>query len=212
MANEPMTRRKITAIILAAGLSSRMPGGAKLLAPLGGIPLIRHSVKNLCCTIFDETIIVVGHNANAVIDALDDLPVTLVKNPDYSDGQASSIKAGLKPMANDTDDVLIALGDMPLLPAALIDKLCKAHSNNPAADNTITLPFCADQRRNPVLFGKAFFGLLTTLRGDMGARQIIQDHGTSVAQIDWPDKAVFMDADTPKMLAAIKTHFDAQSP
>ena len=205
-----MPRRKITAIILAAGLSSRMQGGAKLLAPLGGIPLIRHSVKNICETVFDEIIVVIGHNAKAVIDALDDLPVTLVKNPDYTNGKASSIKAGLKAIAKDSDDVLIALGDMPLVPAMLIDKLCAAHRDNPDADNTITLPFCANQHRNPVLFGKAFFDLLAALEGDQGARQIIHDHDMSIARIDWPDKAVFMDADTTQMLAAIRTHFDAQ--
>ena len=73
-----MPRRKITAIILAAGLSSRMQGGAKLLAPLGGIPLIRHSVKNICETVFDEIIVVIGHNAKAIIDALDDLACALI--------------------------------------------------------------------------------------------------------------------------------------
>ena len=202
--------RKITAIMLAAGLSSRMQAGTKLLLPLGGEPLIRHSVKNLCKTGFDEIIVVTGHKANSVIEALDDLPVTLVRNPDYKNGQASSIKAGLKAIARDTDDILIALGDMPLVPAELIDNLCAAHHDNPEADNAITLPTCADQRRNPVLFGKAFFDLLAALEGDQGARQIIHDHDMSIARIDWPDKAVFMDADTTQMLAAIRTHFDAQ--
>jgi molybdenum cofactor cytidylyltransferase len=136
--------------------------------------------------------------------------VTLVRNPDYKNGQASSIKAGLKAIARDTEDILIALGDMPLVPAELIDNLCAAHHENPNADNAITLPTCADQRRNPVLFGKAFFELLTTLEGDEGARQIIRDHDTSITQIDWPDAAAFMDADTPQMLAAIRTHYDTQ--
>ncbi|MDB2390502.1 nucleotidyltransferase family protein [Alphaproteobacteria bacterium] len=207
-----MTGRKITAIMLAAGLSRRMQAGAKLLAPLGGKPLIRHSVKNLCESGFDEIIVVIGHKANAVIDALDDLPVTLVKNPDYTNGQASSIKAGLKAIAKDSDDVLIALGDMPLVPATLINKLCDEHRANLEADNIITMPFCAGQRRNPAIFGKAFFGLLETLGGDEGARQIIHDHENSIARINWPDETVFMDADTPQLLAAIRTRFDAQLP
>ena len=205
-----MMGRKITAIMLAAGLSRRMQAGTKLLAPLGGEPLIRHSVKNLCKTGFDEIIVVTGHKANSVIDALNDLPVTLVRNPDYKNGQASSIKAGLKAIAKDTDDILIALGDMPLVPAELIDILCAAHHDNPKADNAITMPTCADQRRNPILFGKAFFELLATLEGDEGARQIIRDHGTSITRIDWPDASAFMDADTPQMLAAIRTHYATQ--
>ncbi|WP_049757532.1 nucleotidyltransferase family protein [Candidatus Puniceispirillum marinum] len=203
-----MIGRKITAIILAAGLSRRMQAGTKLLAPLGGTPLIRHSVKNICQTQFDEVIVVTGHKANSVIDALDGLPVTIVRNPDYTYGQASSIKAGLKAMAKDTDDVLIALGDMPLIPPILINELCAAHKTNPAADNTITLPFCKGQRRNPVIFGNAFFELLAALQGDEGARPIIKDHASSISRIDWPDIAAFMDADTPQMLDTIRTHFD----
>ena len=205
-----MTGRKITAIMLAAGLSRRMLTGTKLLAPLGGAPLIRHSVKNLCKSNFDNIIVVTGYKANAVIDALDDLPVTIIKNPDYTDGQASSVKAGLKAIAKDSDDILIALGDMPLVSKALIDTLCTAHKDNPDADNSITLPCHAGQHRNPVIFGKAFFGLLATLVGDEGARQIISDHDKSITHIDWPDKTEFLDADTPDMLAAIRTHFEAQ--
>ena len=205
-----MTPSKTTAIILAAGLSRRMQAGAKLLAPLADEPLIRHSVKNLCKSSFDEIIVVTGHKANSVIDALDGLPVTIVGNPDYTNGQASSIKAGLNAIAKDSDDVLIALGDMPLVPEALISKLCAAHKHNPEADNTITMPLCDGQRRNPVIFGKAFFGLLATLTGDEGARQIIHDHEKSIGRIDWPDATAFMDVDTPQMLAAIRTHFEAQ--
>ena len=118
--------RSIAAIVLAAGRSTRMGGPNKLLAELNGKPLVRIVTDQALASKASEVIVVTGHQADQVTAALSGLDVTLLHNPDYAQGIASSVKAGIAAVPPDADGAVVCLGDMPLVGANLIDRLIEA--------------------------------------------------------------------------------------
>lgn len=84
-----------SAVVLSAGLSSRMQGRHKLLLPIGAQPAVRRTVSALARAGPVEIVVVTGYGGQAVMDALDGLPVTFRNNPRYQDGQMSSVAVGV---------------------------------------------------------------------------------------------------------------------
>ena len=144
-------------ILLAAGQSRRMGTVNKLLAPIAGKPLVRHAAETLVDVGLSPLIVVIGHEADKVASALDGLPVQLVFNPDHAQGQASSVGVGVAALDADITDLLIALGDMPLLSTSLLEKLVQNHLDRDDHHRCITLPTSGGKRGNPVLWGKGVF-------------------------------------------------------
>jgi molybdenum cofactor cytidylyltransferase len=143
-------------------------------------------------------VVVTGHQADLVAQALSGLNVKLVFNPDFAGGLASSVKAGVAAVPETADGALICLGDMPLIDAGLIDRLIDAFA--PDRGNLIVLPVAEGRRGNPVLWSRRFFGELMTLEGDVGARHLIAKHGEAVAEVPVEGDSAFLDIDTPQAL------------
>ena len=91
-------------------------------------------------------------------------------NPDHAQGQASSVGVGVAALDADITDLLIALGDMPLLSPPVLEKLMQNHLDRDDHYRCITLPTSDGKRGNPVLWGKAFFPELAAMTGDSGGR------------------------------------------
>ena len=142
----------------------------------------------------------IGHEADKVASALDGLPVQLVFNPDHAEGQASSVGAGVAALDADITDLLIALGDMPLLSAPLLEKLMESHLDRNDHHRCITLPTSDGKRGNPVLWGKAFFPELASMSGDSGGRQLLDDHQAVQNLVQCDDPAILRDVDTADAL------------
>ena len=195
---EAEDNRNVTAIILAAGSSTRMGGPNKLLAELAGKKLVRIAVEQALASKATEVVVVTGHQADLVAQALSGLNVKLVFNPDFAGGLASSVKAGVAAVPETADGALICLGDMPLIDAGLIDRLIDAFA--PDRGNLIVLPVAEGRRGNPVLWSRRFFGELMTLEGDVGARHLIAKHGEAVAEVPVEGDSAFLDIDTPQAL------------
>ena len=145
-----------------------------------------------------EVVVVTGHQADLVAQALSGLNVKLVFNPDFAGGLASSVKAGIAAVPETADGALICLGDMPLIDAGLIDRLIDAFA--PDRGNLIVLPVAEGRRGNPVLWSRRFFDELMTLEGDVGARHLIAKHGEAVAEVPVEGNGAFLDIDTPQAL------------
>jgi molybdenum cofactor cytidylyltransferase len=192
--------RNVAAVVLAAGRSTRMGGPNKLLAEFGGKPLVRIVTEQAMASKATHTIVVTGHQAEEVENALDGLNVTFVRNPDFAGGLASSVKAGISAIPADADGAVICLGDMPLISAHLIDRLIDAFA--PDRGNLIVVPVSDGRRGNPVLWSRRFFGELMTLDGDIGARHLIAKHNEAVAEVPVDGQAAFLDIDTPQALEA----------
>ena len=196
------SNRHVAAIILAAGRSTRMGGPNKLLAELGGKALVRIVAEQALASKARDVIVVTGHQAEQVEKALHGLNVKFVRNPDFAEGLASSVKAGVAAVADDADGAVICLGDMPLISANLIDRLIEAFA--PDRGNLIVIPVSDNRRGNPVLWSRRFFNELMTLDGDIGARHLIARHSEAVAEVPVEGFGAFLDIDTPQALEAAR--------
>ncbi len=192
----------IAAVILAAGRSSRMGAENKLLADVGGRPMVRRVVEAALASAARPVIVVTGHQSAQVRRALDGLAVTLVENPHYADGLSTSLRCGLDAVPEDVDGALIALGDMPGVAASDIDRLIAAF--NPLEGRAICVPSVGGKRGNPVLWARAFFPEMREVTGDTGARALIAAYGEAVCDVPMAGDGVLVDIDEPQALADLR--------
>jgi len=194
--------RNVEVIVLAAGRSTRMDGPNKLLAELEGKKLVRIATEQALASKASGVIVVTGHQADLVEQALAGLDVKFVRNQEFAAGLASSVKAGIAAVPADADGAVICLGDMPLIDAGLIDRLI----DDFAADrgHLIVVPVAGGRRGNPVLWSRRFFQELMTLDGDVGARHLIAKHSEAVAEVAVEGEGAFLDIDTPQALEAAR--------
>jgi molybdenum cofactor cytidylyltransferase len=192
---------KIAALVLAAGKSSRM-GFNKLLADVGGKPIILRVVENISASNVAQVFIVTGHQAEDVELALAQAGVNFVRNKDYANGIASSVKAGIDSVM-DFDGVLICLGDMPLVSPSIVEQMIEAF--RPDQGQNLVLAVHAGEIGNPVLWGAEYFSELLNLNGDRGARGLVEKYRTNAVEISVRDECVMLDADTPEALAKLKS-------
>lgn len=189
-----MSSGRSAGIVLAAGASSRM-GRPKQLLPVGGRPLLEGVVAEACGSRLDEVLVVLGANADAILDRVDLGRATPLLNPDHSTGMASSLRAGLAALAPDVERAVIILGDQPAVSASLLDDLLElqATSGRPAA----ALSF-AGLLHPPVVLRRELWGDLQTLEGDVGCRAVIRARPELVAALPAGGNSRHpMDIDTP---------------
>lgn len=189
----------LVALVLAAGASRRF-GAQKLLAPVNGEPLVRASVDRITAAGPERTIVVVGHDADAVRHALAGLPVTFAVNPDPAQGMSSSLRAGLALVPEDAEAVLVALGDQPITRDEVIPALVARFGGESAP---IVAPRYRGTQGLPVIFRRATFAELDALTGDHGARGVVARDPARVAYVDF-DFPMPPDVDTPADLAQLE--------
>jgi molybdenum cofactor cytidylyltransferase len=195
----------IAAIVLAAGRGARFSGAQnKLLAELGGRPLLRRSVEAALASRVTRTIVVTGHSRAKAEAALTDLPVVLAHNPDFASGMASSLRAGLS-LAAEEAGVLVLLADMPGVSPDTLDQLIMVFGNAPSPCVAV-VPVYSGRRGNPVLLGRKLFPRLAELKGDEGARQLLQS-SDGVLEAPVEDKGVVADVDTAADLEILREYF-----
>ena len=188
---------KIAAIVLAAGQSSRFGDGNKLLANVGGVPLIKRVVSALSDSPVCDIILVTENGAGAgdIIKAAGDGRWRHLQNGRAADGMASSLIIGLDAVADDTDGALVALADMPYVSPALIETLCAAFTM--CRGKAIVFP----QRENglqghPVIWPRSFFSALQKLTGDQGGKSVLAAHREHCHPIPYSDDSAYFDVDT----------------
>ncbi|MCO5129481.1 MAG: molybdopterin-binding/glycosyltransferase family 2 protein [Xanthobacteraceae bacterium] len=198
----PADDAKVAAVVLAAGRSTRMGGPNKMLAELDGKPLVRLVVEQALASKAQPVIVVTGHQAEQVEDALKGLDVAFVRNPDFASGLASSVKTGIGAVPAQAAGAMICLGDMPLIDARLLDKLIGAFA--PERGSLIVVPTCDGRRGNPVLWSRRFFGELMNLSGDIGGRHLVDHHSEAVTEVPVDGDGAFLDIDTPQVLDVVQ--------
>jgi len=195
-------RPQIAAIILAAGLSARMGPVNKLLADLGGAPMVVRVAEAVEGSQAEPLIVVTGHERDQVEAALTGRKLALAHNPDYATGLSSSLRRGMAALPTATDGVVVVLGDMPQVSSAAIDRLIAAFA--PPEGRTICVPIWRGQRGNPVLFAQRFFAEMQAVAGDVGAKSLIERYPEMVCEVAMADDGVLGDVDTPESLAALR--------
>ncbi|MET0443576.1 MAG: NTP transferase domain-containing protein, partial [Pseudorhodoplanes sp.] len=197
---------RFAAVILAAGRSTRMGGSNKLLAEITGKPLARIAAEAALNSRARPVIVVTGHQGETVREALSDLPLDFVENPDFAEGLSTSLRTGISALPPDIDGVVVMLADMPQVDSALIDKLISAY--DPAKAALIAMPVLGGKRGNPVLWSKRFFPELMGLEGDVGARHLIGKYGEAVVEVPVSGAGALTDIDTPDALKAVKAELE----
>ena len=187
----------IAAVVLAAGLARRM-GRQKLLLQLQGKPVVRWSVEHVAGHA-EDVVVVTGPDDTALRQALDGLAVRFAVNPRPQDGQGTSIAAGVAALKPWTTAALIALGDQPRMPAAVVPALLDAFRRSGKA---IIAPLYQGMQGTPVLFSSEVFAELRALKGDAGARAVVKEDPERVETVAF-DLAMPPDVDTPEDYAKL---------
>ena len=198
--------RRIAAVILAAGRSTRMGGPNKLLADIGGRSLVRIAAEEALASRAQPVIVVTGHQRERIEAALEGLKVERVYNPNFAEGLSTSLKAGLAAVPADVDSAVICLGDMPQVRASLIDRLAAAF--DPERGALVVVPTFGGKRGTPVVWSRRFFHELATLEGDVGARHLIGRYPEAVVEVPVTDRAALVDVDTPEALNRVKAEIE----
>ncbi|MBN3763583.1 nucleotidyltransferase family protein [Burkholderia sp. Ac-20365] len=185
-----------SAVVLAAGLSSRMEGRHKLLLPVGGEPAVRRVVRALSAAQPNEIVVVTGFNGRAVIEALDGLDVRFQSNPRYREGQMTSVAAGVAALRAPCDVVMICLADQVLLETADYRELVDAYASMPRG--SILVPMCEGARGNPVLFAASYAPEVVNGHVNPGCRKLIAEHGDEVFVYEATHDRFAVDMDTPE--------------
>ena len=188
---------KVHAVVLAAGRSSRMGGPNKLLADFDGKPLVRRMAERVLASAADGQVVVTGHQAPRVRDAVEGLSVQSVHNPDFASGLASSLKVGVGTLPDDAAGALIVLGDMPGVTSADFDRLIAAFRK--AGGRAIVRATHNGKRGNPVILPRSLFATVATLEGDTGARHLIEGGHAEVVDVELGMSAS-LDVDTPEAM------------
>jgi molybdenum cofactor cytidylyltransferase len=199
-----MPRPAIVAVVLAAGESRRFEGVLKQLLPFAGEPLVRRA-----CRVADQAgvqgvVVVLGHRAGEVQAAITDLPLLVVHNPDYAEGQSTSVRAGLRTALArfpNAAGVLFIPCDQPLIDGQFLRRLLDRFQE--AGGEAILAPAYRGRRGAPVLVPRRFFGEWAAVTGDEGGRQVIRRHPDALVTLELDDGAPLLDVDTPEAYQAL---------
>lgn len=186
-------------VILAAGSSSRL-GQPKQLLSFEGKTLIRH-ITETALELTPTVVVVTGASSKSIHEEVKDLAVQVEYNAEHKEGIASSIRCGLSALLaakTQVENVLLVVCDQPYISVDLLKQLVLKRRETKkeivacSYNNTIG---------TPALFGKTFFEDLLHLRGDSGAKKIMQQHQNKLALVPFP--MGYFDIDTPDDYTAL---------
>jgi len=194
----------IDGILLAAGLSRRF-GRPKQLVEWRGKPLIVHVAETALASQLREVVVVLGYAALEIRRALAPLAhhqrLRIVFNAEYEEGQASSIRRGVRALDPSAEAAMFLTCDQPLLTPALLDALIEAFVRHRPL---ICYPVYEGGRGSPVIFAAELFPELMGLTGDVGGRVVIEKYRARVHEQRIPSAKPLMDVDTPEDLLALE--------
>lgn len=192
----------VRAILLAAGQSRRLGGPNKLTLTIDGVPLLRRSLDVLLASGLDEVVVVTGHQSDHIEPLIADRPVRRVHNPDYPDGQMSSVHAGLRALTEPCAGVMVALADQALLRPADIDRLIAAFVSGPRTG--VLVPTFEGRRGNPIILAWPQRQAILSGAPNLGCRKLIDRHPDLVTTLAMPDDRVLVDLDRPGDLDRVR--------
>lgn len=184
----------VSAILLAAGESRRMGGVNKLLLPLGGVPLVRHSARVLMASKILELVVVLGHEATKVENALSGLQVRTVRNEHFAEGQMTSVHAGMDALTQEADGVMVCLSDQPLLTTEDINDLIHAFCMREDAE--VVVPTYRGRRGNPIVLASEHRKSILSGQRNLGCKNLIEKNPDIVTTVEWASDHVVVDIDT----------------
>jgi molybdenum cofactor cytidylyltransferase len=186
-------------LVLAGGAGSRF-GGGKLTAPWRGGVLLNGALAAAFAAPVRSVTVVTGADPGieAVARAFAERTgqgarLEVVHCASHAEGMGATLRAGVASLPADAGGVFVFLGDMPLIPAAILPSLAAALAGGALA----AAPTFEGQRGHPVLFSATLLADLLALRGDQGARDVLQRLGARLELVKTDDPGVLVDIDRP---------------
>ncbi|WP_412554635.1 NTP transferase domain-containing protein [Shimia sp. MIT1388] len=195
MTEDHSIKSHLAILLLAAGASSRMRGGDKLLEEVDGIPLLRKLARH-ACAVSEIVLVCLREGDEARRSVLSGLNCQTIIVPDAAEGMAHSLRAGIAQLPNLANGVMVIPADMPDLTEQDLRSMIAAHAAKP--DKILRATSADNQPGHPVVFPKKLFGELRALSGDFGARSVLKRHADSVQLIPLPGCHALTDLDTPE--------------
>lgn len=187
----------ITAVLLAAGQSSRMGATNKLLLEVDGLPLVRLSAMRLLRAPISKLLVVTGFAAHQIQDCLQDLPLTTLHNRDWENGMGSSLAVAAQACPNGTN-LCVCVADLPYLQHATICQLCTIFVERGAQQPV--QPTYQGRPGHPVLLPASLLPAIRELEGDRGARDLLAQENT--LRVEAKDPGILMDWDKSEDITA----------
>jgi molybdenum cofactor cytidylyltransferase len=184
------------AVVLAAGKSERM-GQNKLLLRLNGERLIDNILDALAAASVDEQVIVLGHKAEEVTEAVKPRlsRVKIAVNRDYEQGMTSSFQKGLKLLSR-VDAVFLVLGDEPIFDPKVL-RLMIGRMEKGRGEALIVSPIHKGKKGHPLLFHNRLFEEILNLKNSQTVRDVVHCHADKLVTVEAP-RWTIMDIDTPE--------------
>jgi molybdenum cofactor cytidylyltransferase len=199
MSDPGETEGGLYAIVLAAGGSTRF-GSAKQLVRIAGRPLLHNTVSRAVEVAGGAVIVVLGARAAELAPLLGHSPASIVINRDWREGIGSSIRAGVSRLPATCSGVMLMLADQAAVTAGDLQRLVSAWKRQP---EYVAAALYSGTVGVPAIFPRSRFSELTELRGDSGARKLLQRNPDRVVRV--PMESAALDIDTPEDLLS----FDA---
>lgn len=187
---------RIAAVILAAGGSTRF-GSPKQLARWGEKTFIEQAVDTALAAEVGQVVVVLGAEIEQCRAVLGSRPVEIVVNPAWTQGQSSSMQAGLAALPANIGGALFMLVDLPGVTPTLLSQLIKRYQETLAP---LVWPEFEGRRGNPVLFDRALFSELQQVRGDTGGKPVLLKYQDRAARVSVTDEKILRDFDRPEDL------------
>lgn len=200
------THKPTAGIVLAAGMSKRF-GSPKLLARLGdGKTVLEWTVKACLASKLEHIFLILGHRSNDILTIIqqwrDPRRLSISINPDFTNGQSTSLCKGIEQVRGVFPSAMFILGDQPLISATVLDDLLERFW---ASKKNMCVPVYEHQRGNPVIFSHQYYEEISALKGDTGARRIIEKYPDQVLKVPVGSASFFQDVDTREDLAMMKS-------
>lgn len=189
--------RAVAGVVLAAGSSTRM-GANKLLFELDGEVLVTRAVQRAAAAGLDPVIVVLGHEADRVRQALDGVPCRPVVNADHRSGQGSSFRRGMAAVPEESSAAVVLLADMPRVTADMIAAVADLYR---ATGAPLVLSEYAGVSAPPTLYDRSLFPEIAA--GDGCGRQIVDRHRGEARSVAWPADRL-ADLDEPRDLERLR--------
>ncbi|HEA66332.1 MAG TPA: nucleotidyltransferase family protein [Desulfobacterales bacterium] len=203
-----MPKEKRTAgIILAAGQSTRIDK-FKLLIKLEGKYILEWVVDAALESRLAHIILVLGYHFEKIQKALNKKirhpRIEIVINPQYPIGLSRSLRSGLLAAKGSFPSVMFLLGDQPMLDAKTINMLLDRFWNS---EREICVPVCRGKRGNPTVFSHKYYDQLLQIKGDIGARKVLEKYASHIIHVEIDHPLGFLDVDTEVDLKALQNKF-----
>lgn len=192
------TVTSVSALLLAAGRSSRSGTSHKLLSKVDDRTVVEHSATVINDAGIHSVTVVTGDSSDKIEALFSSATLKFIHNPQFADGMGTSLAVGVQQLDDSVEFALVYLGDMPFVQSSTIKALLQAASGGSAS--AIYIPTFNGKRGHPVLWGKNHFGALRQLSGDVGGREIIRENNEKIVEVEVNDPGILIDLDTPEML------------